>query len=460
MRNTILIGDNRETLKTIPSGSVQCCVSSPPYWGLRDYGTADWRGGDPECDHIAPALGGNGESSLVNGDSAGGKKVAYRTQQYRDVCGKCGAQRVDSQIGLEKTPEEYVAEIVAVYREVWRALRDDGTCWVNLGDSYNAAGRRGHGTRNGVKQGTNRASAERQDACRPSADALKPKDLIGIPWRVAFALQADGWYLRQDLIWAKPNPMPESVTDRCTKAHEYVFLLSKSPSYFYDQEAIKEDSETGSNGSRFDTGKTIDAQMRPFTAGDRIETVTRNRRSVWNISTKPFSGSHFATMPPDLAETCILAGTSAKGACPKCGAPWVRIVERDRVATRPGNDTKVGRVGVHPDSPYHDHAGMICGNRDPQRHTTVTQTTGWEPSCECNAGEPVPCIVLDPFGGAGTTAIVAEGHGRDWILCELNESYANDIAWPRIRQGWSPVTGRAKTPALPGQKSLFAEVGS
>jgi len=257
------------------------------------------------------------------------------------------------QIGLEASPDAYVANLVEVFREVRRVLRDDGTVWLNLGDSYNAAGREGHGSRIGFKQDTNRASNTGADNCRPSVTSLKPKDLIGIPWRVAFALQADGWYLRQDIIWHKPNPMPESVRDRCTKAHEYIFLLSKSERYYFDSEAIKEPAVGGTskgNGARLAeqaikrTGNIISGGTAKSTLGTSADEA-RNRRSVWTVPTKPFKGAHFATFPPDLIRPCILAG------CPKDGT------------------------------------------------------------------------VLDPFGGSGTTALVALEEGRKAVLCELNADY-------------------------------------
>ena len=259
---TVLNGDCREVLKTLPDGSVNCCVTSPPYFGLRDYGH-------------------------------------------------------HGQIGLEPTPEAYVAQMVAVFREVKRVLRDDGTLWLNLGDSYNAAGREGHGTRIGYKQGTNRASDTGADNCRPSVADLKPKDLIGIPWRVAFALQDDGWWLRQDIIWHKPNPMPESVTDRCTKAHEYVFLLSKSERYYFDAEAMKEPSVTNDPRRPYTSkgAKDLDgrSEWKSGQARDKGDFSLRNKRSVWTVATKPYKGALFATFPPALIEPCILAG------CPRLG---------------------------------------------------------------------------------------------------------------------------------------------
>ena len=297
----ILQGDCRDVLATLPDGSVNCVVTSPPYFGLRDYG-------------------------------------------------------VDGQIGLEPTPEAFVAELVAVFREVRRVLRDDGTLWLNLGDSYASQpswGRdAGTSSLDGRKQG--RKGGQSSDR---AAWGLKPKDLVGIPWRVAFALQADGWYLRQDIIWAKPNPMPESVQDRCTKAHEYVFLLSKSPRYHYDADAIREDAvceklpgrgmtDTRENYGAGNGGNSGLAALRNRLNDQGENDKTRNARSVWSIATQPFSEAHFATFPPELAERCIKAG------CPEGGT------------------------------------------------------------------------VLDPFGGAGTTGLVADRLQRNAILIELNPDYA------------------------------------
>ena len=264
MTSQVLLGDCRDVLKTLPAESAQCCVTSPPYFGLRDYGCA-------------------------------------------------------GQIGLEQTPDAYVAELVAVFREVRRVLRDDGTLWLNLGDSYagywgdkkaKAEGRPSAADGNGFSMN---ARPKFHDAFDGSA--IKPKDLIGIPWRVAFALQADGWYLRQDIVWSKPNPMPESVTDRCTKAHEYIFLLTKSAKYYFDAAAIAEQSIHAGETVFNDAGKNSEMGAFGATRGGFLKdggvTVkdTRNKRSVWTVSTKPYSGAHFATFPPDLIEPCILAGS-------------------------------------------------------------------------------------------------------------------------------------------------------
>lgn len=258
----ILEGDCRDRLREREAGSVQTVVTSPPYFGLRDYGH-------------------------------------------------------EGQIGLERTPDEFVEALVEVFRKVRRVLADDGTVWLNLGDSYAGSGRgigdtktdnRGNlASRHFHEATVNQGAIGRAWVAPPAG--LKNKDLIGIPWMVAFALRADGWYLRQDIIWHKPNPMPESVTDRCTKAHEYVFLLSKSRRYFYDSEAVAEDVVKGAAGSDFSTGQTAVHQLSRASKRERVETEKRNKRSVWTVPTKGYSGAHFATFPPDLIEPCILAGS-------------------------------------------------------------------------------------------------------------------------------------------------------
>ena len=255
----ILEGDCIEQMRGLPDASVNCCITSPPYFGLRDYGHA-------------------------------------------------------GQIGLEDTPNAFVARLVEVFREVRRVLRDDGTLWLNLGDSYAAdRGYQVEQTKGGPKHGKAQAASGRSQ--RAADYGLKVKDLIGIPWRVAFALQADGWYLRQDIIWSKPNPMPESVRDRCTKAHEYVFLLSKSPRYYFDSEAIKEPAlqPKGMPQQVAQHKQRALGANKGGTLGTNQGAETRNRRSVWTVTTKPFKGAHFATFPPDLIEPCILAGCPVGG---------------------------------------------------------------------------------------------------------------------------------------------------
>ena len=359
-------GDCLDILPTLEANTIQCCVTSPPYYGLRDYGCA-------------------------------------------------------GQIGLEGTPDEYVEKLVAVFREVRRVLADDGTLWLNLGDSYSGSmkGSGGNDPERSCKQVTNSGSyfGSQVDNARKINTGLKPKDLMGIPWRVAFALQADGWYLRQDIIWAKPNPMPESVKDRCTKAHEYIFLLTKSARYYYDADAVREpNSETSHTGGQYRNEWKYTAighgsstsQMR---VGVPIPRNGRNRRSVWTITPKPYRGAHFAVMPPDLAELCILAGTSKRGCCPACGKPWERVVDK---ANPKGRRDRGG-----PNDGPRD-AGIWSGLAGTREYTTV----GWQPGCKCSAGLPVPCTVLDPFGGSGTTGYIASRNGCRAVMIELNPKYA------------------------------------
>ena len=302
-------GDCLEVLKTLPSESINCCITSPPYWGLRDYGTGEWIGGDPACSHKRDSK----QSELTqtghrNLEGAVGDGI------YKDKCKRCGAERKDRQIGLELTPESYVQKMVEVFREVKRVLRNDGTLWLNLGDSYSGSGKGPAGNLGGDE----RHLEEKHTKIIP--EGLKQKDLVGIPWRVAFALQADGWYLRQDIIWHKPNPMPESVTDRCTKAHEYIFLMSKNPNYYFNNEAIQEPCTTQEGRpsaivrDRVYLYNSKQAALgRPRGGEETPEPTTRNKRSVWSVNVRPYKEAHFATFPKELIEPCVLAG------CPKDG---------------------------------------------------------------------------------------------------------------------------------------------
>jgi DNA modification methylase len=418
MTNTqILQGDCIEMMKTLPEQSVNCCVTSPPYFGLRDYGTASWEGGDQNCDHKIPA----NEHDPKRGTSDA--STSHTLRFNRKHCHKCGATRVDKQIGLEETPEAFVQKMVEVFREVKRVLRDDGTLWLNLGDSY-AHNVKEHNTKS-EKQTSNRGTKTWETPDRDfSGTSIKTKDLVGIPWRVAFALQADGWYLRQDIIWHKPNPMPESVQDRCTKAHEYIFLLSKSPKYYFDSDAIAE-PVTASTLDRLNQ-PTLEQQAGsnrvPGKTNGNMKAVggteTRNKRSVWSITTKPYKGAHFATFPPDLIKPCILAGCPSR-VCSVCGSPWKKIVERV-----PARSTKCPKT----DALYQAQGGTgekktgTIGMSGGGRINGYSKTVGHEPTCSCN-GEIKSGVVLDPFGGSGTTAQVAMEHGRSAILCELNPDY-------------------------------------
>ena len=413
----VLIANANALTIPLADQSVHCIVTSPPYWGLRDYG-------------------------------------------------------VDGQLGNERTPEEFIANMVTVFRECWRVLRDDGTLWLNLGDSY--AGSWGNYV------APNSASAKALDKRRkdrygtykpPSADVpsgLKPKDLVGIPWRVALALQADGWYLRSDIIWHKPNPMPESVTDRPTKAHEYVFLLTKSPRYFYDAEAVKEqvtpstvarlsqdvENQTGSTranggaktngtmkavGKAYSFARNVAEADRPGQAAsnhraDREDVQyvgSRNRRSVWTIATAPYSGAHFATYPPDLVEPCIKAGTSARGVCPECGAPWEREVEHAIMPT-----AKAAKTFVIDERDLQADEMDQGSNRQKDGHKpgyiSANKTIGWRPTCDCGREDAVPAIVFDPFAGSGTTLMVARALGRHGVGLDLSMTYIRECAKERL----------------------------
>jgi DNA modification methylase len=406
----------------IPDNSVDCVVTSPPYWGLRDYGLGEWEGGDAECSHK--------DSNQTRGNIPGTKQASNNNGEggasYRSLCGKCGATRVDEQLGLEPTPEEYCANMVEVFREVWRVLKPTGTLWLNLGDSY-ASGSSGERI-SGMNERTGRSSGARKqglgDMRRAGVDSLKPKDLVGIPWRVAFALQADGWYLRSDIIWSKPNPMPESVTDRPTKAHEYVFLLTKSPRYYYDADAIREVAQNWgirdrTNGKYHNEGTGLQPHS-GLTNSNNAESG-RNKRSVWEIATQPYPEAHFATYPEKLVEPCILAGTSEKGVCARCGKPWERIVEASG-----------GTIGQG----WHDHTGDLARGMRDNSHGKSTDGTykrehkGWQPTCDCTA-DTVPATVLDPFAGSGTTLAVAQKLGRRAVGADLSAEYL-DLATKRL----------------------------
>lgn len=395
---TVYQGDVRRVLAELPAAGVDCCVTSPPYWGLRDYGIPPqiW-GGDPGCVHL--------------------------WREPHDTCGRCGAWR--GHLGLEPTPELYVEHMVEVFRQVHRVLKPKGTLWLNLGDCYNAgttAARQPSRDRVGYWQAAGSIGDRRVKAA-----GLKPKDLVGIPWRVALALQADGWYLRADVIWSKPNPIPESVTDRPTRAHEYLFLLSPSARYFYDAEAIREPCLSGpSDLKKMEErlpriGGKHKALEDPFVAASARTSIGRlcsvgdpsgrNKRSVWTIATQPYRGAHFATFPERLVEPCILAGSSEAGCCSRCGEPWVRVV--DVVYENPG-----GRTGNGPRSLERRRESPGY----PVRLQRSSTTRGWRPSCGCNASR-VPAVVLDPFAGSGTTLAVAKRLARASVGVELSPDY-------------------------------------
>jgi DNA modification methylase len=495
-RVTLYCGDALETLKQLPAESVHCCVTSPPYYGLRDYG-------------------------------------------------------VEGQIGLEQTPDEYIAKMVEVFREVRRVLRSDGTCWINIGDSYFSQTKGSGGSnpetspKNAIK-GVDNFQRFDPDRIESGSTGCKPKDLIGIPWMLAFALRADGWYLRQDIIWNKPNPMPESVRDRCTKSHEYIFLLSKSSRYYFDNKAIAEKSlhpnaiAAWTCDSRASRGHMLRGNPvgNEASGAEYLGSETRNRRSVWQVTTKPYKGAHFAVFPADLIEPCILAGTSASGCCMKCLSPFVPIVEKPEIPHDGETMTAYESKST---------AGRLALLRQAARerggeYANTSRIVGWRPSCKCDGvdrrivGSPLgsvaesdpsiltgragynrkrgkdggqrvitrheqamyaeqlrsspfrdemmkecngafahyirtddsgarplpdstlrewlergwlaevvvpstsmedgqPCVVLDPFAGSGTTGMVASALGRNSILIELNPQYCELIKERVFRHG-------------------------
>ena len=435
----ICIGDVLTELRKLPSESVHCCVTSPPYWGLRDYSRCS-------CT----------EGILNPARTAAGPISGLGVKRPDSNCPLCHGTGIiegvkEHQLGLEKTPEEYVNHLVEVFREVKRVLRDDGVLWLNLGDSYYGSwgnsGARGGGQRAVSVEKLGRTAWENHTE-RPGSsfrhELLKPKDLIGIPWRVAFALQADGWYLRSDIIWSKPNPMPESVTDRPTKSHEYVFLLTKKAHYFYDQEAIREPHSEIDRRSIDKDGNRILGRVEYFKGqyqhGVRMgqNLNGRNIRTVWEITTQPYPEAHFATFPEELPRRCIKACTSLKGCCPKCGAPWERIVEKNRPKEwEDSGPTTEKEKGIRAIS-----EGIYGGNQKSRSISDIfgratksqIKTTGWQPTCECGETKTVPCTVLDPFAGSGTTGKVAKDLGRSSILIELNPMY-EDLIRKRIGLG-------------------------
>jgi DNA modification methylase len=443
-----LQGDCRDTLATIPTGTVQMCVTSPPYWGLRSY--------------------------LPKG----------HPDKAREI-------------GQEKTPEEFVATMVQVFREVRRCLHESGTLWLNLGDSYYGSwgnsGNRPQLDGKTLEQRERTTDYWERDAYnenreRPAASykhaSLKPKDLGMIPWRVALALQADGWWLRSVICWHKKSCMPESVTDRPTNSWEPIFLLAKSQRYFYDAEAVKEpytessldrmeysaipssgkstkNIMTGGEGNMLESGVT--RRTAGLCSHEAKNNGGRNQRNVWTLGPEPYSEAHFATFPTEIPRRAILAGTSARGCCPKCFAPWERVVERS-------STLEEGRIAGENTKRTHgverNHITGGDGSASTLKHTIKTETTGWQPGCECVVGcakcgkplhdehhcgtcgafrhpfeyddgrttlghgggggaafDPIPCTVLDPFGGSGTTGAVAIELGRRAILCELNDAY-------------------------------------
>jgi len=412
----IFHGDALTRLREMPASSIDCCVTSPPYWALRDYGVA-------------------------------------------------------GQFGLEETPEQWCQNLVGVFREVRRVLKPTGTLWLNCGDSY-ISKPHGYGETHDpkYKAGRNRSHERLSRGNRQIQGSYKSKDLVGQAWMLAFGLRSDGWYLRRDIIWHKPNCMPESAKDRPTTAHEYIFLLSKSETYFYDYIAVMEPT-TGNSHARgsgvnpkavggweeghgrhsaveFSTkrvggsnsrmrvdrdphhqtpAKVRAKQNRSFSAAVAGLVSQRNCRSVWSIPTAPFRGAHFATFPPRLVERCIRAGSSERGCCSICGAPWVRTVHSEslpRIETTPRQARKWTEIEQRRNRRDNPQRGVLGSGVSHNVAYSRVSAVGWEPTCSCSlAGDPVPAMILDPFAGACTTLMVAEGLGRSSVGIEISAEY-------------------------------------
>lgn len=387
---SIHVGDVVEGLRALPDNSVHCVVTSPPYWGLRHYGA-------------------------------------------------------EGQIGLETSLDDHLVKMVEVFREVRRVLRPDGTVWANYGDSYAQSGvslgRAPRENRDLPDCSASWSGREQWGQCRTTGGSLKPKDLMLLPARFAIALQDDGWYLRSEIIWAKGlsfcpsysgSVMPESVKDRPINAHEKMYLLTKSPKYFYDAEAAREPAAAETSRAYFRASKYENnnafnnSSELQHTGSGVMKNCTRSIRNVWTIGPQPLKANHFATFPEKLVEPCIKAGTSEKGCCPECGSPWKRVVEKTLVSTRGrvGEHKGEGRADVMDAGSSWNHSGGVYGYYE-------AQTKGWIPGCTCPPSEPVPCTVLDPFAGSGTTALVAYKLGRRGLGIELNPEYA-EIARDRF----------------------------
>jgi DNA modification methylase len=448
-------GDARVVLRTLPEESIHCSITSPPYWGLRDYKVIPsiW-GGDRKHPHEwSDMIPGSNRGGSGTPTDKNGRGENYGRDSKRGQFCVCGAWR--GALGLEPTPELYVAHLVEVFGEVRRVLRSDGTLWLNLGDTYfgswgNYGGEnRGHGRQREITSGSkaHQSAYDGLERFRPptafSHSSLKPKDLVGIPWRVALALEADGWYLRSDIIWAKPNPMPESVTDRPTRSHEHIFLLAKAERYYYDAIAIAEPLAKPMEAVRKTPARfggahkwvTVRTQSRLHSGNKYRGTLgmTRNRRSVWTIATQPYREAHFATYPTALVAPCIKAGTSERGCCAKCGAPWRRIVARTSVHP---SDYNGKWLQAAPQSNARRMLANVRARRqagEPHDYPfPPPRTMGWRPTC-AHGHDPVPCVVLDPFSGSGTTGVVARGLGRRVIGIELNPEYVK-MTRRRIRE--------------------------
>lgn len=492
-------GNVLEVLTTLDDNSVDCVVTSPPYWGLRSYQTGDivWDG-DQKCKHswgdgLPPGNYKSADNAKKGNLDKGHQSTANKERS--SFCSKCGAWK--GSLGLEPTPELFVKHLTDIFEEVRRVLKPTGTCWVNIGDSYavRAQARSNKWVeKTGGNMGLNSRN-ERTHERAPIPDGLKQKDLVGVPWMLAFSLRNAGWYLRQDCIWAKsvsgqremldqilsigsevgiePDKMsallsaldpyvgtcmPEAVKDRPTRSHEYLFMFSKEPHYYYDEVSGREPGvfPKGTKGAK--GGKKRSSEKKVNSRPEEYANYSgmRNRRSVWTISPKPFRGEkylegvdHFAVFPEDLVKPVIYTCTSDVGVCPHCGKPWERVTDRLNKSTYQVTMEDLGitykqmreeaqKKGIVPGNVGNSHPP---GKRGQQYDGPVLKTLGWEPSCDCfvklkldETPEPKPAVVLDPFCGSGTTGLVALRYGRSFIGVDLNPKYL-ELAKRRIAKG-------------------------
>ena len=417
-RNRVVIGDARQLAAQLEPQSVQTIVTSPPYFSLRSYLDAD----HPDKAH---------------------------------------------EMGSEPTPAAFVASLVGLFEALRPALRDDGTMWVNLGDSYASSP---PGNVRGVSEhsGLHGASSDKYRATLMSGHATKrdtskvgipPKSLLMIPARFAIAMQDAGWVLRSEIVWAKPSPMPESVTDRPTKSHEMIYLFAKKPTYYYDAEAIAEPSNEAGRvitlGEKSFSRRQADGQGVTRSGNALADSFavgsTRNKRTVWTVSPGNFPGAHYATFPPDLIRPCILAGAASR-ACAACGTPWRRVVERS-------NPSKAMNVGL-------DMSGGAARTSNPQTSAGLhrngggvyssARTLDWQPACRCGTQETRPSLVLDPFMGSGTVAEVCHQEGRDWLGFDLDE---RSITWTAERLAALPIAALTSSDGVSVARQLALGVG-
>lgn len=431
--------DVRAGLAMIPDRSVHVVCTSPPYWGLRAYGTNPqvW-GGDPLCEHSwgEPVRPGNynwAEHIQADGNLDKGHQKAANAQRTA-VCQRCGAWR--GELGWEPTPDLFVAHLVEVFREVRRVMRNDATLWLNIGDSYAGSGKgpsnslQPEASQLGKRNTSQFASGQAPTQWTSVPRGLKPKDLCLVPERLAIALQEDGWWIRSRIAWCKTSAMPESVTDRPTSAWEHIWLLTKSRTYYYDVDAVRQPQQSigqrheGRSGYRngHETSYGFDhRELNPLGA---------NLRNYWLLGPEPLKEQHYAAYPSAIPERAILAGTSACGVCPSCGAPWRRVVECSGESTsdRARENGHTDRANAYPEGVAQNLDFAGSHSKLPPRER---ETTGWEPVCTCPPADPALALVLDPFVGSGTTVIEALRHGRRAIGLELNPTYA-DMARRRI----------------------------